>query len=98
MMQLNETTYKIHQGLMRVSYTDETTPSEVADFIRAILGVTRVTAISTEKDLNRSVFKVKILTGKISRDAFNKVKASTIKMIPGITKVELAPRTYKIVG
>ena len=54
--------FSLYQGLMRVRHTDENTASQVADFIRAMPGVTRVTAIDSNEDTNIVVLKVKILS------------------------------------
>jgi len=39
---INEVTFTMYRGLVRVGHTDEITASEVADFVRAMPGVTRV--------------------------------------------------------
>jgi hypothetical protein len=49
---INEVTFGIYQGLIRVGHKDEITASEVADFVRAMPGVTRVTAIDSDEDIN----------------------------------------------
>jgi len=61
---INEVTFSMYQGLVRVGHKEEITASEVADFVRAMPGVTRVTAIDSNEDTNVVVLKVKILTAK----------------------------------
>ena len=61
---INEVTFTMYQGLVRVGHTDEITASEVADFVRAMPGVTRVSAVDSNEDTNIVILKVKILTAK----------------------------------
>ena len=58
---INEVTFAMYQGLVRVGHTDEITASEVADFVRAMPGVTRVSAVDSNEDTNIVILKVKIL-------------------------------------
>jgi hypothetical protein len=92
---INEVTFSIYQGLVRVGHTDEITASEVADFVRAMPGVTRVTAIDSNEDTNIVVLKVKILTAKPGTVVFEKLKKDTFKLVPNIKKVELSLKSIE---
>lgn len=92
---LNEVAFSMYQGLVRVGHTDEITASEVADFVRAMPGVTRVTAIDSNEDTNVVVLKVKILTAKPGTVVFEKLKQDTFKLVPNIKKVELSLKSIE---
>jgi hypothetical protein len=92
---INEVTFGIYQGLVRVGHTDEITASEVADFVRAMPGVTRVTAVDSNEDTNIVVLKVKILTAKPGPVVFEKLKKDTFKLVPNIKKVELSLKSIE---
>ena len=92
---LSEITFSMYQGLVRVGHTDEITASEVADFVRAMPGVTRVTAIDSDEDRNIVVLKVKILTAKPGSVVFEKLKKDTFKLVPNIKKVELSLKSIE---
>jgi hypothetical protein len=92
---LNEVTFTMYQGLVRVGHTDEITASEVADFVRAMPGVTRVTAIDSDEDRNIVVLKVKILTAKPGSVVFEKLKKDTFKLVPNIKKVDLSLKSIE---
>jgi len=85
----------MYQGLIRVGHKDEITASEVADFVRAMPGVTRVTAIDSDEDRNIVVLKVKILTGKPGPVVFEKLKKDTFKLVPNIKKVDLSLKSIE---
>lgn len=92
---LNEVTFNLYQGLVRVGHTDEITASEVADFVRAMPGVTRVTAIDSNEDTNIVILKVKILTAKPGSVVFEKLKKDTFKLVPNIKKVDLSIKSIE---
>ena len=90
-----EKEFSLYQALVRVGHTDEITASEVADFVRAMPGVTRVTAIDSNEDTNVVVLKVKILTAKPGPVVFEKLKKDTFKLVPNIKKVELSLKSIE---
>jgi hypothetical protein len=92
---LNEVTFDLYQGLVRVGHTDEITASEVADFVRAMPGVTRVSAIDSDEKLNIVILKVKILTAKPGPVVFEKLKKDTFKLVPNIKKVEVSMKSIE---
>ena len=92
---LSEITFSMYQGLVRVGHTDEITASEVADFVRAMPGVTRVSAVDSNEDLNVVILKVKILTAKPGPVVFEKLKKDTFKLVPNIKKVEVSMKSLE---
>jgi len=81
--------------LVRVGHTDEITASEVADFVRAMPGVTRVSAVDSNEDTNIVILKVKILTAKPGPVVFEKLKKDTFKLVPNIKKVEVSIKSIQ---
>jgi PII-like signaling protein len=92
---LNEMTFTMYQGLVRVGHTEEITASEVADFVRAMPGVTRVSAVDSNEDINIVVLKVKILTTKNGSVVFDKLKKDTFKLVPNIKKVDISVKSIE---
>jgi hypothetical protein len=92
---INEITFSMYQGLVRVGHTEETTASEVADFVRAMPGVTRVTAVDSNEDIHVVVLKVKILTAKPGPVVFEKLRKDTFKLVPNIKKVEVSVKSIE---
>jgi len=92
---INEVTFTMYQGLVRVGHTDEITASEVADFVRAMPGVTRVSAVDSDENLNIVILKVKILTAKPGPVVFEKLKKDTFKLVPNIKKVEVSMKSIE---
>jgi len=92
---INEVTFAMYQGLVRVGHTDEITASEVADFVRAMPGVTRVSAVDSNEDTNIVILKVKILTAKPGPVVFEKLKKDTFKLVPNIKKVEISIKSIE---
>jgi hypothetical protein len=92
---LNEVAFDLYQGLVRVGHTEEITASEVADFVRAMPGVTRVSAVDSDEKLNIVILKVKILTAKPGPVVFEKLKKDTFKLVPNIKKVEVSMKSIE---
>jgi len=90
-----EKEFSLYQGLMRVRHSDEITASQVADFLRAMPGVTRVTAVDSNEDMTIVVLKVKILTAKRPQEVFEKVRKDAFRLVPNIKKVEVAQNTIE---
>lgn len=95
---INEITFTLYQGMIRVKHTEETTASEVADFVRAMPGVTRVTAIDSNEDINTVILKVKVLTAKPALGVFEKLQKDTFRLVPNIKKVEISHKSIQPVS
>ena len=90
-----EKEFLLYQALMRVRHTDEITASRVADFIRAMPGVTRVSAVDSNEDTNIVVLKVKILTSKSPTEVYEKIRKDAFRLVPNIKRVEVAQNTIE---
>ena len=93
-----EKEFSLYQALIRVGHTEEITASQVADFVRAMPGVTRVTAIDSNEDINIVILKVKILTAKQALSVFEKLKKDTFRLVPNIKKVDLSVKSIEKVS
>ena len=67
----------------------------MADFVRAMPGVTRVTAVDSNEDINIVILKVKILTAQQATVVFEKLKKDTFRLVPNIKKVELSVKSIE---
>jgi hypothetical protein len=98
---LNEEIAVIYRGLIRVSYTEGTTISEVADIIRALEGVTIVTSVDTDEQRQTAIFKIKVRTTELGEKAgvtaFKKVRQDAIKYVE-IEKVEIGTQSIERVN
>jgi PII-like signaling protein len=90
--------FSLYQALMRVGHTEEITASQVADFVRAMPGVTRVTAVDSNEDINIVILKVKILTAKQPLQVFDKLKKDTLRLVPNIKKTDLSVKSIEKVS
>jgi len=90
-----EKEFSLYQALVRVGHTEDITASQVADFVRAMPGVTRVTAVDSNEDINIVVLKVKILTAQQASVVFEKLKKDTFRLVPNIKRVELSVKSIE---
>lgn len=95
---LLEQQVSIHQGLIRVTYTEGMNVTDVEDIIRGIEGVTIVNSAGDDEKLNRVVLKIKVRSfeaeADAGKDAFIKVRRDAIKN-QGIERVEIATTTIE---
>lgn len=90
-----EKEFSLYQALVRVGHTEDITASQVADFVRAMPGVTRVTAVDSNEDINIVILKVKILTAQQATVVFEKLRKDTFRLVPNIKKVELSVKSIE---
>lgn len=90
-----EKEFSLYQALVRVGHTEDITASQVADFVRAMPGVTRVTAVDSNEDIHIVVLKVKILTAKQALAVFEKLRKDTFRLVPNIKKVDLSVKSIE---
>lgn len=90
-----EKEFSLYQALIRVGHREDITASRVADFVRAMPGVTRVTAVDSNEDIHIVVLKVKVLTSKQALVVYEKLKKDTFRLVPGIKKVDLSVKSIE---
>jgi len=93
-----EKEFSLYQALIRVGHKEDITTSKVADFLRAMPGVTRVSAVDSNEDIHIVVLKVKVLTAKQPLAVFEKLKKDTFRLVPGIKKVDLSVKSIEKVS
>jgi hypothetical protein len=88
----------IYRGLIRVTYTDATTVSDISDIIRALEGVTIVTSVDTDEERRVAIFKIKVRTTELGENAgvmaFKKVRQQAIEFSE-IEKVEIGTQSIE---
>ena len=91
----------IYRGLIRVTYTEGTTVSEVSDIIRALEGVTIVTSVDTDEQRRTAVFKIKVRSTEMGEKAgvmaFKKIRQAGIQATE-IEKIEIGTQSIERTG
>ena len=98
---LTEETAIIYKGLIRVTYTEDVTVSEVADVVRALEGVTIVTSTGGDERNRIAIFTIKIRTTAVGENAgitaFKQVRQDAIGK-QEIAKFEIGTQTIERVN
>lgn len=89
-----EANYIPYRGMIQVISTDEST-SRLADLLRALPGVTTVTAAGSNEATKTYTFKVKLITQKSGIEAFKAFKAAALSKYADIKVVKLAEKTIE---
>ncbi len=91
----------IYRGLIRVTYSEGTTVSDVADIIRALEGVTIVTSVDTDEQRRHAIYKIKVRTTDLGEKAgvmaFKKVRQAGVQAAE-IEKIEIGTQSIERVG
>ena len=91
---LKEVLFHTYYGMVRVSFKDST-PTEVAELLRALPGVTTVTTTGDPRE-NQETYKIKLITQKTGTEAFKQFRTSAIKRYPVIKGVQVAEKTIEL--
>lgn len=85
---LGEAVYTPYRAMVQV-ISNDTSPSVLADLIRALPGVTTCTIAGSDDVSNRYTFKVKIITQKPASEAFSSLKSNAMSKYTEINAFKL---------
>lgn len=90
---ISEIEFYTYEGMVQVVYKDITS-SKVAELIRALPGVTTVT-LASDMGEGRETLKVKLISQKSGREAFEAMKNNAMKKYPPIKMVKIGENTIE---
>lgn len=92
---INEINYSVYQGMIRVTYAEDSSINEISDLFRALPGVTILTQAGHNEGNNTAVFKIKVVSTKSGQEAFEHVKQLALTKIPPVKRVEIGTQTIE---
>ena len=90
---ISEIDFFTYEGMIQVVYQDITS-SKVAELIRALPGVTTVT-LASDLGEGRETLKVKLISQRSGKEAFEKLKNKAIKKYPPIKMIKIGENTIE---
>ena len=91
---LGEAIYTPYRAMVQV-ISNDTSPSVLADLIRALPGVTTCTIAGSDDIAKKYVFKVKIITQKSASEAFEALKKNAMSKYVEINAFSVAPNSVE---
>lgn len=91
---LDEAVYTPFRAMVQVISKD-TSPSVLADLIRALPGVTTCTIAGSDEVAKKYIFKVKIITQKPPSEAFEALKKNAMSKYVEINAFRVAPNSVE---
>jgi len=91
---LLEVNFIPYRAMVQVISTVEST-TRLAELLRALPGVTTVTAAGSNELTKTYVFKVKLITQKNGAEAFEAFKKSALERYPDVKVVKIANKTIE---
>tara|TARA_R110000803_G_scaffold195457_2_gene258686 strand:- start:131 stop:451 length:321 start_codon:yes stop_codon:yes gene_type:complete len=91
---LGEAIYTPYRAMVQVISRD-TSPSVLADLIRALPGVTTCTIAGSDGPASKYTFKVKIITQKPSSEAFASLKSNAMSKYTEINAFKVATNSVE---
>lgn len=91
---LGEAVYTPYRAMVQV-ISNDTSPSVLADLIRALPGVTTCTIAGSDDVSKRYTFKVKIITQKPSSEAFTSLKQNAMSKYQEINAFKVATNSVE---
>ena len=95
---IDETIFDTYRGYIRVTYKQEVGITELAELLRALPGVTTVTPVEGNKNAEQEIYKIKIITQKTGREAFESFRTNALKRYNLLSRVEIATQTIQKVA
>ena len=90
---ISEIEFFTYEGMIQVVY-DELNTTEIADLLRALPGVTTVT-IAADLGEGRENFKIKLISQKGGKEAFEAFKQNALKKYKPIKMVKIGDNTIE---
>lgn len=91
---LDEAIYTPYRAMIQVISRD-TSPSVLADLIRALPGVTTCTIAGSDAPTSKYTFKVKIITQKPASEAFTSLKQNAMSKYTEINAFKVADKSVE---
>jgi len=91
---LDEATYTPYRAMIQVISRD-TSPSVLADLIRALPGVTTCTIAGSDENAKRYTFKVKLITQKPPSEAFEALKKNAMSKYTEVNSLKVASNSVE---
>lgn len=86
--------FSTYQGMVRIIYK-EGESEDLAELLRALPGVTTVTNAGSSAEMGAMTFKIKLITQKSGKEAFDAFKNNAISKYNNIVKLEIAEETIE---
>ena len=89
-----EIEYRTYEAMMQVTFSEDG-PDGYDDAIRALPGVTTCTVASKDKDSKKATYKIKIISQKEAKEAFDALKANAKAKYSDIAVIEVGEQTIE---
>jgi hypothetical protein len=91
---ISEIEFFTYSAIVRVEHEDSS-PTEIAELLRALPGVTTVAIAGSTGDGKRETFKIKLITQKTGEEAFNAFKSNALDKYTPIKVVKIGTNTIE---
>ncbi len=91
---IEQIVFNTYEGMVRVMYK-EGESEDLAELLRALPGITTVTNAGSSSEMTTMTFKVKLITQKEGKEAFESFKQNATSKYPSIIKIEIANETIE---
>ena len=92
---ISEAFFKTYSAMIQIKYHGES-PTRIAELIRALPGVTTVSLASHNKYNTTMVLRVKLITQKTGKDAFESFKAMAMTRYSEIKGISIGNQTIEL--
>lgn len=89
-----EIEYRTYEAMVQVTFSDDG-PEGYDDAIRALPGVTTCTVASKDSANNKATYKVKIISQKEAKEAFDALKTNAKAKYSDIAVIEVGEQTIE---
>lgn len=87
-----------YTAMVQFTHDDDIGAEKLAELVRALPGVTRVSTAGQDKERNRVVFRVKVVSQKTPKEAFRALRRNALAKFPEIKDVVVGFNTVEFKG
>jgi len=91
---IEQIVFNTYEGMVRILHK-EGESENMAELLRALPGVTTVTNAGSSSEMGAMTFKVKVISQKEGKEAFNAFKTNATSKYDNIIKIEIAEETIQ---
>ena len=89
---IEEIMFNTYEGMVRVRY-EQGESEDLAELLRALPGVTTVTNAGSSSEMGTMTFKIKLISQKEAKEAFQSFKDNATSKYPNIIEIEVGEET-----
>ena len=92
---ISEINFSMYQAVIRVTHSKDERVQDVGELLRGVPGVLTIAQVDHNSDAGTATMKVKVITTKTPKEAFEAFRSNAVTKLPIVKKIEIAYNTVE---